>query len=215
DVDVFELLQLMIHAWELLLDALGRVWESLLDPRDVEEDAALRASAPLLDVANDAAGHMVAREELGRSPRVSIPLGVPPPLLLVVGGLFPIGLGDLVEHEAVSLLVAEDAALAAHTFGHENPLDARRPDHSRGMELDELHVGEIRARVVGERVAVPRVLPAVARDLVRASDPARGEDDSFRLEEPEPSARALVPEGPHDAPFVLEQGEDRAFHVDV
>ena len=66
------------------------------------------------------------------------------------------------------LLVAQDAAFAAHAFGDEDAAHARRPDHAGRMELDELHVLQLGAGVVGERVAVAGVFPAVAGDLERA-----------------------------------------------
>ena len=39
----------------------------LLDPGDVEEDAAVRAAAAFLDLADDAAGDVVARQQLRRA----------------------------------------------------------------------------------------------------------------------------------------------------
>ena len=83
------------------------------------------------------------------------------------------------------------------------------------MELDELHVHQIRAGVVGERVAVAGVLPAVAGDLEGAADAARREHDRLGLEELEAPALALVAERADDAVAVLEQRDDRALHVHV
>ena len=40
-----ELLELVVHAGQLPLDVLGRVRNLFLDPRDVEEHAAVRAAA--------------------------------------------------------------------------------------------------------------------------------------------------------------------------
>ena len=77
----------MVHARQLLLDVLGGVGQLLLDPRDVEEDAAVRAAAAGLDLAHDAARDVVARQQLGRAARVLVALRVAPALLLVVGGL--------------------------------------------------------------------------------------------------------------------------------
>ena len=81
DVDVGQLLELMIHARQLLLDVLRRVRNFFLDPRDVEEHAAVRAAAARLDFAIDAAGHVVAREQLGRPARVLVALRVAPAFL--------------------------------------------------------------------------------------------------------------------------------------
>ena len=55
----------------------------------------------------------------------------------------------------------QHAAFAAHALGDENAAHARRPDHARRMELDELHVLQRGAGVIGERMAVAGVLPAV------------------------------------------------------
>ena len=169
DVDVRQLLELVVHAGELLLDVLGPLGEALLDPGDVEEDAAVRAAAPLAHLFHDLARHVVAGEELGRTARVLVPLRVLPPLFLAVGRLRFVVVRDVVEHEALAVLVAQHAPLAAHALGHEDPLHRRRPDHPGRVELDELHVHQIGARVVGQRVAVAGVLPAVAGDLEGAA----------------------------------------------
>ena len=47
DIDVGQLLELVIHAGQLLLDVLGGIRELLFDPCDVQKHAAVRASAPL------------------------------------------------------------------------------------------------------------------------------------------------------------------------
>ena len=62
------------------------------------------------------------------------------------------------------------------------------------MELDELHVDQLRAGVVGERMAVAGVFPTVARDLVGSPDAAGGEHDRFRAKNFEPAALAIVTE---------------------
>src|SRR5439155_6657895 len=114
-----------VHARELLLDTLLRVRDSLPDPGDVQVDSAVRTASPLLDLAHDAARHVIAREQVRGTPRIAVPLRVPPPLLLVVGGLCAVILRDVVEHEASAILVEEDASLAAHPLGHQDSLAAR------------------------------------------------------------------------------------------
>ena len=52
----------------------------LLDPRNIEEHAAVRAAAPGLDLAHDAACHVVAGQQLRRAPRVLVSLDVSPAL---------------------------------------------------------------------------------------------------------------------------------------
>ena len=78
-----------------------------------------------------------------------------------------------------------------------------------GMKLHELHVDQLRARVVGERVAVAGVLPAIARDLVRPADAAGGEHDCLCAKHFEPPALAIVAERADDALAVLQQRDDR------
>ena len=75
----------------------------------------------------------------------------------------------------------EDAALAAHSFGDQNAAHAWRPNHSRRMELHKFHVHQRRTGMVGERMAVARILPTVAGDLERPADASRGDYDSLRL----------------------------------
>ncbi len=215
DVDVRQLEKLVIHAGQLLLDHLFGIGQPALDPGDVEEDAAVRAPPPVADLAHDAAGDVIAREQLRRPARALVALGVAPPLLLVARGLALVVLGDVVEEEAPAFLVEQHAALAAHALGDEDALHAGRPDHPGGMELDELHVHQLGAGVVGERVAVARVLPAVAGDPISLADSAGGDDDRARPEEVEQPFLAVVAESAADALAVLEQGDDGEFHVHV
>ena len=87
DVDVGELLELVIHAGQLFLDVLGRIGKLFLDPGDVEKHAAVRAAAPFLHFAVDAAGHVIARQQLRRTARALVALRVAPAFFFVVGGL--------------------------------------------------------------------------------------------------------------------------------
>ena len=112
-------------------------------------------------------------------------------------------------------LVRQDAAFAAHPFGYEHPAHARRPDHSGGMELNVFHVDQLRAGVVGERMAVTRAIPTVARDLVGFADAAGREDDGFRAKNSESSAFAIVTKRPANSPAILQQSEDAHFHVHI
>ena len=165
----------------------------------------MRAAAALAHLATDAARDVVARQQLGRTARALVALGVAPALLLVVGGLAAVVLGNVREHEALVLVVEEDAAFAANALGDEDSLHAGRPDHPGGMELDELHVDQGRARAVGERVAVAGALPAVAGDLEGAADATGRDDDGGRAQHHESPVLALVAEGPGDAIAVLQQ----------
>ncbi len=215
DVDVGKLLELVVHAGQLLLDVLCGVRQPLRDPRDVEQDAAVRGSAALLDFAHDAARDVVAREQLRRAARVAVALGVAPALLGVVGGLGAVVLGDVVEHEPAAFAVDEDAAFAAHALGDEDAAHAWRPHHAGRVELDELHVHQVGAGVVGERVAVAGVFPTITRDAVGAPDAAGRQHDRLALEQAEPAAFAVVSECACDAVAVLEQRKDGVLHVDL
>ena len=73
DVEVGELLELVVHARQLLLMCSAAFGSLLLDPGDVEEHAAVRAAAAGLDFAVDAARDVVAREQLGRTVAVLSP----------------------------------------------------------------------------------------------------------------------------------------------
>ena len=91
-------------------------------------------------------------------------------LLDGVGGLRREALGDVVEHEALALVVLQDAAVAAHALGHEDAAHRERPHHAGRMELRELEVHQLGAGVVRHRDAVAGVLPRVRRD---AATPCR------------------------------------------
>ena len=76
----------------------------------------MRAAAAFLELAHDAAAHVIARQEFGRPPRRLVALRVAPAFLLVVGGLRAVVGRDVVEHEAAAFAVLQDAALAAHAL---------------------------------------------------------------------------------------------------
>src|SRR5262249_38591400 len=147
---------------ELPTDVILRIRQLLLNPGDVEKDTTVRAAASLLDFPHDAASHVIAGEQLRRPSRVLVPLGIPPALLRVVRRLSAIVLRDIVEHETAALAVPKHAPFAAYPFGDEDPLHARRPDHSGRVELHELHVDELGARPICQRVTVAGPFPAVA-----------------------------------------------------
>ncbi len=187
--------------------------ELFLDPRDVEEHAAVRRAAARLHFAIDAPRHVVAGEELRRTPRGLVALRVAPAFLRIRRRLRLVVVGDVVEHEAAALAVAQDAAFAADAFGDEDAAHARRPDHARGMELHELHVDQLGARAIREGVAVAGAFPAVAGDLVGAAHAAGGQHDGLRAEHVEASALAVVGEHAGGAAAVEQQVDHRVFHV--
>src|SRR5262249_48985860 len=148
-----------------------------LDPGDVQEDAAVRAAAALADLAEDAAGDVVAGQQLGGAVGVPVALAVAPALLGVLRRLVAVRLRGVAVPSILALAVEQDAALAADALGDQDALDAGRPDHPCRVELDELHVLKFGPGVVGQRVAVAGALPAVAGDLVGLADAAGGHHD--------------------------------------
>src|SRR5689334_23407470 len=83
------------------------------------------------------------------------------------------------------------------------------------MELNELHVLQRGAGVVSEGVTVAGVLPAIAGNTERATDPSGRENHCFRGEELESSALTVVADGSGNPVAVLQQGDNRALHVHV
>ena len=110
----------------------------------------MRAAAPFLHFAHDAARDVIAREELGWATRVLVALHVPPALLLVVRRLRFVVVGDAVEHEPLAVAVFQHTPLATHAFRHENAAHTRRPNHSGRVKLHKLHVLERGTGVIGE-----------------------------------------------------------------
>src|SRR5438034_559971 len=89
-------------------------------------DFASWAAAALLALGVDGPRHVVARGELGRAPRIGLPalhrrLHPAARFGLVTGVFVTARLGQVTPHEALALLVAQDAAFAAHALGDEQP----------------------------------------------------------------------------------------------
>lgn len=180
----------------------------------------MRGAAAGLHLGVDGPRHLVARQQLGRTPvavRVLVPAVA---LLLRLGVLLLEDVGDVVEHEPLALGVAQHPAVTAHGLGDEDALHRRGPDHAGRVELHELHVQQGRAREQGQRVAVARVLPGVGRGLEGLADPARREDDRRGLQHEEAAGLAFVAEGPRDplpvgGAAVLQDPGDRALLEDL
>src|SRR5207244_5492050 len=90
-----------------------------------------------------------------------------------------IGFRAFLPMDRATLLVCQDSALAAHAFGAQDSHHARRPDHSGGMKLNELHIDEFRTGLVRQRVSITCIFPTVAGDFVRATDSDRGHYRGF------------------------------------
>jgi hypothetical protein len=96
--------------------------------------------------------------------------------------------GRVLLHEALAVLVAQDAALAAGALGEQ---DAHLPD-ARRVELEELHVLQRQPAPEGRGLAVAGEGVRVRRDLEELAVAAGGEDDGLRLEDVEFAGGQLV-----------------------
>src|SRR5208282_2370741 len=175
---------------------------------------AVRAATAGFDFVQNTARHVIAGEKFGWTAGILVALGIAPTFLRIVGGLRLIGFRNVSEHEPLAIPVEQDPPIAAHTFGDKNTLDARRPDHAGRVKLHELHVNQFRAAMVRQRLAVARVFPGVAGDSIGATNPAGGKHNGFRPENLESSTLTLVAERANNTvAALLEQGDDRVFHV--
>ena len=105
-------------------------------------------AASALDLARDAAGDDVARRQIARR---------------MVRG-----------HERLAARVDQPRAFSAQRLGNEKSRGARHVER-RGMELDELEIGDARTRVVGERDAVARRHDRIGRLAKYLAGAAGGE----------------------------------------
>src|ERR1043165_4616383 len=83
------------------------------------------------------------------------------------------------------------------------------------MKLDELHVDQLRSCAITERVAIAGVFPAVASNLVGASDSTGCEDDRFGSKNQEAAALTIVTERTDDSSVLFQQSENGPLHVDI
>src|SRR5262249_6183184 len=99
----------------------------------------------------------------------------------------------------------EDATFSTYALRHQDALYARRPHHSRGMELHELHVEHRRARLIRQRLSVSRVFPAIAGHAKGTSDAPRSQHNGLRVKDHEASSFALIGECAHAAIAIHQQ----------
>src|SRR5665213_2087329 len=183
---------------------------------DVEEDTAVGAASSGLYLGVDSARHFVARQQLRRATSggvVVVPLVA---LFFGLGGLGAEHLGDVVEHEALALGVAQYPAVAANALGDEETAHAERPDHAGRVELNALHVDQLRASPQRHGVTVAGALPRVGRELPGPADAAGRDDDRLGFEGDELTCRSPVGDTPGDSTtVVVDQFQYLALHEDV
>ena len=109
-------------------------------------------------------------------------------------------------HELLAVLVDKHRALAAHRLGDEEPLRLRMVEAGR-MELDELHVLDLRPRAPRKRNAVPGRRVGIARVEVHLAAAARRENRVRRTDRVDLAA-LLVQDIRPDAPVL-------ALHADA
>ena len=211
DVDVGELLELVVHGGQQAANLLGST-----AARDVEEDAAVRASPARFHLRVDRAGHLVTGKKVGWAAKVLLVLVPLVRLLDRVGGLCREERRDVVEHEALAVPVLQDPAVTSHPLGHEQAACRRRPDHPRRVELDGFHVDQVGTGPQREGHPVTGALPRVGREPPRLAEPAGGDDDRLGAEGHETPGLAPEADGPvHGACVVLQEPYDLALHEDV
>ena len=80
--------------------------------------------------------------------------------------------------------VVQRRALPAHRLRDEEAVASGDADDRRGMELDELEVGQLGARGAGQQQAGSVRARRVGRARPQRGRPARGQDDGARLQHP-------------------------------
>src|SRR2546430_6732590 len=212
NVDIGELLELVVHTRQLLLNVFRRVWDFFFDPGDVEKYTAMRTSPAFLDLAHDAAGDVVSCQQFGRAARLFITLTISPAFFFVVGRLMAISFRDVIKHESATFAVSQNAALTAYAFGHQDSRNARRPDHSCWMELHELHVHKVGTGVVCQRVPIACIFPTVTCDLVGTADSAGCQNNGLCLKQQKPAALAVITKSSDNTISIFQEGENRALY---
>src|ERR1700755_779415 len=132
-----------------------------------------------------------------------------------MGGFVCIERRNIFEHEPLTVSVAKYSSLTAHSFRDQNAAHAWRPDHSGWMELHEFHIHQCRTRVVGERMTVACIFPAVTGDLVSPSNSPSGQNNRLGAEEVKSPALAVVSKSTRNALTILQQPYDCVFHENI
>ena len=109
----------------------------------------------------DGARDFVTRQQFGRTAACGVIVVPAVGLGLAVGRFRTEHVGHVVEHDADAVAGAQNATVTTHALGHEEAAHRERPHHAGGVELDALHVDELRAGPQSHRVAVAGAFPGV------------------------------------------------------
>ena len=209
DIDLCQFLELVIHRRQFPFD------EVAVAVADVEVGTAMLRAAARLHLAHDGASHHITGQQFGGTACLAVAVEPQLRLFLGVGGLRSKSLGDVIEHEAHTLGVGEDAPLASHSLGDEGSSHRRRPHHARRVELGELHVHQLGTGAGGHTVAVAGVFPGVGGDTPRLARSTGGEDHHRGTEHDEATGLAPVGEHAADLATILQQVDADALHVHI
>ena len=121
-------------------------------------------------LAPNATSNVVTGQQLRRTFSVLIALRIAPPLFFRIRSLVNVERRNILKHESLAIFIPQHSAFPADTLRDQNAAHARRPDHPSWMELHKFHIHQRGAGLIGERVTVARVFPAVARDFVCPSN---------------------------------------------
>lgn len=129
----------------------------------------------------------------------------PAPLSLAVWLRYKSGMSSNMKRRLS--LFKQYVPFAPYGFRDQDALDAGRPNHAGGMELQKLHVYEVCPGVISQRMAISRVFPTVAADFVGPADTAGGQNGKFiGPENLEPPPFPVISQSAHHPCAVFEQG---------
>src|SRR5262249_33982563 len=138
-----------------------------------------------------------------------------PAFFFCTGGLVRVERWNIPEHESFTIPVAQHTALAAHSFRNQNAAHAWWPNHSSGMELHKLHVHQRCTGIVGERMAIACIFPAVAGNFVSPPNSSCCQHNCFGAKRVKSTALAIISKCTSDAIAVLQQRDYCVFHENV
>ena len=118
-------------------------------------------------------------------------------------------LGRVLLHEALALVVAQVAALAAAALGHEDA----RGHQTRRVELEELRILQSQARAVGDGLSVARDGLRVSGETIEVPQSPGGDQKSLAAQNEELARGSIVERKAGETSAVEEQGRGEALVV--